>query len=211
MMKLCDNYSEKNVKNRNGTLVKYFLSHAFSLDCTAGSTWLFSGLFCTLFASVHLESLWGHWLKGGTHNSPESHFSTIFSSFLSPLSQVIVSDQPCTQHIGVSNKTDDTNTGARLFPRCTHSLADTKAVNHDGQGNVYVSASTSWKWYKSSVPLYRHRLPLPPPSNFLILLLEWTVIHFFQKGTYFFMYLLYKTPRKNCFADILPFNLQLKG
>lgn len=168
----------------------------------------------SIAVSPRFESLCMHWLKGGTCNRP----ARFLSSFFLPLNRPrwLSLTNRATWRIGVSGKTDDINRGMHArtcvrtmpVPPCAHSLADTRAVNHDGPGNVCFSAATSWKWYKSPVPPSLSYLCLHQtlcPVSLFILLLEHIIIPLSQEGACFFMYPLYWLPADNGLEDTSPF------
>lgn len=183
------------------------------------------------------ESLCVHWLKAGTCNRPGcfplEHFLFFLSFSYTPLlSRVAVSGQPCTQHIGVSNETDDINRGmhtctcvqAHPFP-CTHipllipklsimmAWEMCASVQQQAGNNTNPLRGCRHPIFPLSPLPSLHRSPSSPPlplpdtlsSSLFILLLEHSIIPLSQEGTCFFMYLLYRLPADNCLEDTLPF------
>lgn len=106
----------------------------------------------TYFSTLSWQPLCVHWLKTGTCNKPPvfALLTFPFSFFLPRLPGGCLWP---TVHIGVSGKTDDISKGMHSLAcvRATHrspmhsSQADSKAVNHDGLGNVCFSTATTWK------------------------------------------------------------------
>lgn len=106
----------------------------------------------TYFSTLSWQPLCVHWLKTGTCNKPPVFALLTFPfSFFLPGSQAAVSGQPCTS--GSAAKRTTLARECTLWhvceqhtvPPCTRSQADSKAVNHDGLGNVCFSTATTWK------------------------------------------------------------------
>lgn len=168
------------------------------------------------------ESLCVNWLMGrggGGHVTDLDvflfyhfcFFLSILTLLLPLLSQVAVSGQPCTQHIGVSNKTDDINGGMHtctcvqahpfthahipsLIPKLpiTMTWEMCASVQQLPGNNTNPLCSCRHSFFPLSPLLYLHCSPSAPPlplpdtpcaTSLFILLLEHSIIPLSQEGT----------------------------